>query len=166
MGLAGCLLTSCDGIYLFSAVGRGSIGWRWCGAKDFPPNLKALDFIWALCWKCVGTLIAFLIDVLTVWTDENTAGPKLPGATLWPLSSIFPCPKKKKISNQEIYYLVLINRAGGLYGRILTEVTSTDRMQWGLYQWPRSRFSHTDRPSSVNKMFIIWPNKNNLIRLM
>ena len=24
---------------------------------------------------------------------------------------------------------------------------------------PRSRFSHTDRPSSVNKTFIIWPNK-------
>ena len=23
----------------------------------------------------------------------------------------------------------------------------------------RSRFSPTDRPSSVNKMFIIWPNK-------
>ena len=45
--------------------------------------------------------------------------------------------------------LALINRAGGLYGRILTEVAST----------PRSRFSHTDWPSVVNKMFIIWPNK-------
>ena len=28
-----------------------------------------------------------------------------------------------------IMYLALINQAGGLYGRILTEVTSTDRMQ-------------------------------------
>ena len=56
-------------------------------------------------------------------------------------------------------YLVPINRAGGLYGRILTEVASTDRTQLGLYQRPRSRFSHTDRPSSGNKMFIIWPNK-------
>ena len=27
------------------------------------------------------------------------------------------------------YYLSLINRAGGLYGRILTEVVSTDRTQ-------------------------------------
>ena len=54
------------------------------------------------------------------------------------------------------HYLALINRAGGLYGRILTEVASTDRTQWGLYQRPRSRFSHTDRPSSVNKMFIIY----------
>ena len=54
----------------------------------------------------------------------------------------------------------------GLYGRILTEVASTDLTAFGLYQRPRSRFSHTDRPSSVNKMFIIWPNKNNLIRLM
>ena len=27
----------------------------------------------------------------------------------------------------------LINRAGGLYGRILTKVVSTDRMQQGLY---------------------------------
>ena len=53
-------------------------------------------------------------------------------------------------------YLALINRAGGLYGRILTEVVSTDRTQWGLYTQPRSRFFHTDRLSSVNKMFIIW----------
>ena len=29
----------------------------------------------------------------------------------------------------ERQYLALINRAGGLYGRILTEVVSTDRMQ-------------------------------------
>ena len=50
----------------------------------------------------------------------------------------------------------LINQAGGLYGRILTEVVSTDWMQWGLYTWPRSTFSHTDRLSLVNKMFIIW----------
>ena len=58
-----------------------------------------------------------------------------------------------------INYSALINRAGGLYGRILTEVASTEWTQWGLYQWPRSRFSHTDRPCVVNKMFIIWPNK-------
>ena len=58
-----------------------------------------------------------------------------------------------------VYYLALINRAGGLYGRILTEVVSTDRTQWGLYTRPRSRFSYTDRPSSVKKMFIIWSNK-------
>ena len=52
--------------------------------------------------------------------------------------------------------LALINRAGGLYGRILTEVVSTDRTQRGLYTRPRSRFSHTDRLSSVTKMLIIW----------
>jgi len=55
--------------------------------------------------------------------------------------------------------LALINRAGGLYGRIPTEVVSTDRTQWGLYTRPRSRFSHTDRLSSVNKMFIIWQRR-------
>ena len=55
-------------------------------------------------------------------------------------------------------HLALINGAGGLYGRILTDVASTNRTQWGLYQWPRSRFSHTDGSSLVNKMFIIWPN--------
>ena len=55
-----------------------------------------------------------------------------------------------------VYYLALINRPGGLYGRILTEVVSTDRTQWGLYTRPRSRFSHTDWLSLVNKMFIIW----------
>ena len=52
--------------------------------------------------------------------------------------------------------LALNNQAGGLYGRILTEVVSTDRTQWCLYTRPRSRFAHTDRLSSVNKMFIIW----------
>ena len=56
-------------------------------------------------------------------------------------------------------YLALINRAGGLYVRILTEVVNRDRTQWGLYTRPRSRFSHTDRLSSVNKMFIIWRNQ-------
>ena len=40
--------------------------------------------------------------------------------------------------------------------RILTEVVSTDRTQWGPYTRPRSRFSNTDRLSSVNKMFITW----------
>ena len=30
-----------------------------------------------------------------------------------------------------MFYLALINRAGGLYGRILTEVVSTDWAQWG-----------------------------------
>ena len=56
-------------------------------------------------------------------------------------------------------YLALINRAGGLYGRILTEVVSTVRTQWDLYTRPRSRFSHIDRLSSVNKMFIIWQRR-------
>ena len=41
------------------------------------------------------------------------------------------------------------------YERILTEVVSTDQMQWGLYTQPRSRFSHTDQLCSVNNMFII-----------
>lgn len=37
--------------------------------------------------------------------------------------------------------LALINWAGGLYERILTNVVSTDRMQWSLYSQLRSRFS-------------------------
>ena len=41
------------------------------------------------------------------------------------------------------FYLALINRAGGLYGRILSEVASTNRTQWGLYQRPRSRINGT-----------------------
>ena len=48
------------------------------------------------------------------------------------------------------------NQAGGLYGRNLIKVVSTDRTQWGLYTWMTSRFSHTDRPCLVNKMFIIF----------
>ena len=63
--------------------------------------------------------------------------------------------RRENLSTNTLY-LALINRAGGLYGRILTEVVSTDRTQWGLCTRPRSRFSHTDRLSSVNKMFIIW----------
>ena len=51
------------------------------------------------------------------------------------------------------------NRAGGLYWTILTEVVSTDRTQWSLYIRPRSRFSHTDRPISINRMFNIWQTK-------
>ena len=43
--------------------------------------------------------------------------------------------------------LALIKCAGGLYGRILTEVVSTDLTAFGLYTTPQSRFSHTDRLS-------------------
>ena len=42
------------------------------------------------------------------------------------------------------YCLAIINRAGGLYGRILTLVVCTDLTAFGLYSRPRSRFSHTD----------------------
>ena len=63
------------------------------------------------------------------------------------------------IRNNVGFYVAVINRAGGLYGRILTEVVSTDRTQWDLYTRPRSRFSHTDRLSLVNKMFIICQKK-------
>ena len=48
-----------------------------------------------------------------------------------------------------------LNRAGGLYGRILTSVVCTDR----THLRPRSRFSHKDRLSSVNKMFILWQKR-------
>ena len=68
----------------------------------------------------------------------------------------------------DMSYLALINRAGGLYGRILTEVASTERTQRGLYTRPRSRFSHTDRFSSVQliRCLLYGKDKNNLIRLM
>ena len=72
----------------------------------------------------------------------------------------YPIPPRVPVVNHYLglcrLYLALINQARGLHGRILTEVVSTDRMQWGLYTWLRSRFSHTDRLSSVNKKFIIW----------
>ena len=73
--------------------------------------------------------------------------------------SIFDNEKNMNVPldcKDNVKYLALINRAGGLYGRVLTEVVSTDRTQWGLYLRPRSRFSYKDRLSSVNKMFIIW----------
>ena len=46
----------------------------------------------------------------------------------------------------------LINRAGGLHGRILTEVVSTDRTQWGLYTRPRSRFQISRNAKKVSKI--------------
>ena len=58
----------------------------------------------------------------------------------------------------KMYLLAFINRRGGLYGRILTDVVSTDLTQWVLYS---TRFSHTDRLSSVNKMFI-WQYKHKM----
>ena len=51
-----------------------------------------------------------------------------------------------------MFYYVLVNQARGLYGRILTEVPSTDQGQ--------------GRPSSVNKMFIIWPNKKEALKTL
>ena len=61
------------------------------------------------------------------------------------------------LPNITITYIALINWAGGLYGRTVTEVVSTDRTQGVLYRRPRSSFFHTDGLSSVNnKMFIIW----------
>ena len=43
-----------------------------------------------------------------------------------------------------------------MYGRILTKVSSTDWMQWGLYTPPRSRFSHTDISLSVLTVNFCW----------
>ena len=55
-----------------------------------------------------------------------------------------------------LFYLALINRAGGLYGRILTEVVSTDRTQ-----------DNTGRLSSVNNLDVYYMvKKKTLIRLM
>ena len=62
-------------------------------------------------------------------------------------------------------YLTLINRAGGLYGRILTEVVSTDR----------TRSVHNDRGQDspiqtgyarLKRCLLYGANKNNLIRSM
>ena len=42
------------------------------------------------------------------------------------------------------------------------EDVCTDLAAFSLYLRPRSRFSHTDRLSSVNKMFIIWQKQEQL----
>ena len=63
-------------------------------------------------------------------------------------------------------YLALTNRPGGLYGRILTSVVSTDWTQGGLYTRPRSRFSHTDRLSSVNKDVYYMTKNRTIIKLI
>ena len=68
-----------------------------------------------------------------------------------------PLPSKKILG--DLLYLPLFNRAGGLYGRILTEVTPPRSHH-------RGQASPIQTSCSVNKMFIIWPNKKTLIRLM
>ena len=61
-------------------------------------------------------------------------------------------------------FLALINRAGGLYGRILTEVLSTDRTQWGLYH-DRGQDSpiQTDLARLI-RCLLYGKNKSNLTR--
>ena len=54
-------------------------------------------------------------------------------------------------------YLALINRAGGLYGRILTEVCTLDRGQDSPIQTDLAR---------LIRCLLYGKNKNNLIRLM
>ena len=54
-------------------------------------------------------------------------------------------------------YLALINRAGGLYGRILTEVCTHDRGQDSPMQTDLAR---------LIRCLLYGKNKNNLIRLM
>ena len=72
-----------------------------------------------------------------------------------PLKEIRESPLYMAYVYYRLFCLALINRAGGLYGRIWTKVLSTDQMQWGLYKRPRSRFSYIDRLRLVNKIFII-----------
>ena len=77
------------------------------------------------------------------WVDLETSG--------------FHVPSDRKARFRS-YYLALINRAGGpgVEESWPRSQVQTGRTQGGLYTRPRSRFSHTDRLSSVNKMFIIW----------
>ena len=61
-----------------------------------------------------------------------------------------PENREINVSRNSCNKVVLIVRAGGLYGRILTEVASTDRRQWGLYTRPiEVKILHTDRLSSA-----------------
>ena len=55
------------------------------------------------------------------------------------------------------YYLALINRAGGLYGKILTEVCTHDRGQDSSTQTGLAR---------LIRFLLYGKNKDNLIRLM
>ena len=57
-------------------------------------------------------------------TDQYLLCLQLPSIFLSGLSG---SGDNSKILNS--FYFVLINRAGGLYGRVLTEVASTDQMQ-------------------------------------
>jgi len=66
------------------------------------------------------------------------------------------------IETMKYKYLALINRAGGLYGRILTSVVCTDLTGFSLYTQLRSRFSHTDQLSLFNKTLIIWHKQEQL----
>ena len=51
----------------------------------------------------------------------------------------------------------------GLSGRILTLVVFSDLKAFGMYSGPRSRFSHTDRLSSVSKSLVKDPGHGQCI---
>ena len=64
------------------------------------------------------------------------------------------------------HYLALINRAGGLYGRMLTEVVSADRTQWGLaHDWGQDSPIQTNLAQLI-RCLLYGKDKNNWIHLM
>ena len=152
-----CLFTfSQNGAISSNAIVRSS-------KEEFVPNFKTREVYF------ISAVMAQVRWLLWVWLEETTTGNQSAELRFLfyreRLGARSARSKYERALNHLNLYLALISRAGGLYGRILTEVVSTDRTQWGLYTRPSSRFSHTDWLSSVNKMFIIWQNKNNIIRL-
>ena len=63
----------------------------------------------------------------------------------------------RRIQEKTIQYLALINRASGLYGRILTEVCTHDRGQDSPIQTDLAR---------LIRSLLYGKNNNSLIRLM
>ena len=82
--------------------------------KEIPDDTMSVGFFPNLQGSCC---------ILNAPESDHTA------ITLHLKSEDVALPSGPGFRNSTIHYLVLINRAAGLYGRILTEVASTDRTQ-------------------------------------
>ena len=104
-------------------------------------SFLTLLFLKSLCQSSIFTQH----KILTYWKQKHPSLLSLPTKFPW------------SCNHNNYYYLALINRTGGLYGRILTEVCTHDRGQDSPIQTDLAR---------LIRCLLYGENKNNLLCLM
>ena len=92
--------------------------------------------VWILIVICCNSHIVietFSLNFRRQWVLWQCESWKIP--SWWTTKD--SCSHCHKWQHSRGIYLALLNRAGGLYVRIVTEVVSTDWTQWDLYTRPR-----------------------------